>query len=151
MTMKICLVCSSGGHLSQIITLKKWWNEFDHFWVTFYKEDAISLLCKEKVYFGYYPTNRSIYNLIKNTFLAIRIILKEKPKIIFSTGAGIAIPFFFIGKIMGAKLIYLEVYDRISSSTLTGRLVYPLVDKFLVQWEEQKRFYPKAENWGQAI
>lgn len=67
---------------------------------------------------------------------------------IISSGAAVAVPFFYIGKLLGAKLIYLEVYDRIDSSTLTGKLVYPVADKFLVQWEEMKKVYPKAINLG---
>ena len=73
---------------------------------------------------------------------------KEKPDLIISSGAAVAVPFFYLGKLMGAKLIYIEVFDRIDKPTVTGRLVYPIVDKFIVQWEEQKKVYPKAINLG---
>ena len=149
--MKICLVGSSGGHLIQLYQLSKWWRKYDRFWVTFDKVDANSLLADEKTYWCYYPTNRNIKNLIKNTFLAIKLLVKEKPDIIISTGAAPAIPFFYIGKLLGSKLIYLEVYDRIDLPTVTGKVVYPVTDHFLVQWEEQKRFYPKAENVGGVL
>lgn len=149
--MKICLVCSSGGHLLQLFLLKDWFQKYDRFWVTFNKVDAISVLKNEKVHYAHHPTNRNIINLIRNFFKALYIIPKERPDLIISTGAGIAVPFFYVGKLFGAKLIYLEVYDRFDSPTLTGELVYPIVDKFLVQWDEQKKYYPKAENWGQVI
>lgn len=149
--MKVCLVSSSGGHLLQLYILKEWWKKYDHFWITFNKIDAISILAGERVYYAYHPTNRNILNLIRNFFKAIFILLKERPGVIISTGAGVSVPFFCVGKILGAKLIYLEVYDRFNSPTLTGKLVYPITDKFLVQWNEQKKNYPKAENWGQVI
>lgn len=149
--MKLCFVTSSGGHLLQLYVLKQWWLKYDHFWVTFRKEDAVSLLKDEKVYWAYYPTNRNIKNLIRNLFLACRILMRERPDFIISTGAGVAVPFFWLGKLFGCKLIYMEVFDRIDSPTLTGRLVYPFTDKFLVQWEEQKAFYPKGEYWGQVF
>ena len=60
----------------------------------------------------------------------------------------VAAPFFYIGKMMGAKLVYIEVFDRIDKPTMTGKMVYPIVDKFVVQWEEQKKVYPKAVNLG---
>ncbi|WP_041738108.1 PssD/Cps14F family polysaccharide biosynthesis glycosyltransferase [Caldicellulosiruptor owensensis] len=142
--MKIALVSSSGGHLYQLYMLKEWWQKYNRFWVTFDKEDAKSLLADEKKYYCYYPTNRNIPNLIKNTFLAFKILIKEKPDLIISTGAGVAVPFFYIGKILGCKLVYIEVFDRIDLPTLTGKLVYPITDLFLLQWEEQKRFYPKG-------
>lgn len=146
--MKVCLVGSSGGHLTHLHMLKDFWKDKDRFWVTFDKEDARSILENEKVIPCYYPTNRNIKNLIKNTFLAIRILLKEKPDLIISSGAAVAVPFFYIGKILGAKLIYIEVFDRIDKPTVTGKLVYPIADKFIVQWEEQKKVYPKAINLG---
>lgn len=146
--MKICLVGSSGGHLIQLYELKQWWSKHDRFWVTFDKQDSRSLLEDEQKYWCFHPTNRSIKNLIKNTFLAVKILKREKPDIIISTGAAPAIPFFYIGKLIGCKLVYIEVYDRIDSPTLTGKLVYPIADKFVLQWEDQKSFYPKGEVWG---
>ena len=146
--MKVCLVGSSGGHLTHLHMLKDFWKDKDRFWVTFDKEDARSILENEKVIPCYYPTNRNIKNLIKNTFLAIKVLLKEKPDLIISSGAAVAVPFFYIGKILGAKLIYIEVFDRIDKPTVTGKLVYPIADKFIVQWEEQKKVYPKAINLG---
>lgn len=137
-----------GGYLTHLYMLKDFWKDKDRFWVTFDKEDARSILKNEKVISCYYPTNRNIKNLIKNTFLAIRILLKEKPDLIISSGAAVAVPFFYIGKILGAKLIYIEVFDRIDKPTVTGKLVYPIADKFIVQWEEQKKVYPKAINLG---
>ena len=116
--------------------------------MTFDKEDARNLLEGEKVYPCYFPTNRNIKNLIRNTFLAIRVLKKEKPDLIISSGAAVAVPFFYLGKMMGAKLIYIEVFDRIDKPTLTGKLVYPIVDKFIVQWDEMKKVYPKAINLG---
>lgn len=146
--IKICLVGSSGGHLTHLYQLKKFWENKNRFWVTFDKEDARSILANEKVYNCYYPTNRNLKNLIKNTFVAFKVLRKEKPDIIISSGAAIAVPFFYVGKIFGAKTVYIEVFDRIDKPTLTGKLVYPVTDKFIVQWEEMKKVYKKAENFG---
>ena len=128
--------------------LKPFWKDKNRFWVTFDKEDARSLLEGEKVYPCYFPTNRSIKALIKNTKIAWDVLHKEKPDLIISCGAAVAVPFFYIGKMMGAKLVYIEVFDRIDKPTMTGKMVYPVVDKFVVQWEEQKKVYPKAVNLG---
>ena len=111
--MKVCLVGSSGGHLTHLYMLKPFWKDKNRFWVTFDKEDARSLLEGEKVYPCYFPTNRSIKALIKNTKIAWDVLHKEKPDLIISCGAAVAVPFFYIGKMMGAKLVYIEVFDRI--------------------------------------
>lgn len=76
------------------------------------------------------------------------MLRREKPDLIISSGAAVSVPFFYLGKLFGAKLIYIEVFDRIDKPTLSGRLVYPIVDKFIVQWEEQKQVYKKAINLG---
>lgn len=146
--IKICMVGSSGGHLTHLHMLSKFYEKYDRFWVTFDKEDSRSILENERKYWCYYPTNRNIKNLIKNTILAIKILYKERPQIIISTGAAVAVPFFYIGKILGCKTVYIEVYDRIDLPTLTGKLVYPVTDEFILQWEEQSKFYPKGKNLG---
>ncbi len=146
--MKICFVGSSGGHLTHLYLLKPFWENKERFWVTFDKEDAHSVLEGETMYPCYYPTNRNLRNLIRNTFLAIKVLRKEKPDLIISAGAAVAVPFFYIGKLMGAKTIYLEVFDRINKPTMSGKLVYPVCDKFIVEWEEMKKVYPKAVNFG---
>lgn len=146
--IKVALVGSSGGHLTHLIQMREWWSNKERLWVTFNKADATSQLEGEKVYWCYYPTNRNVKNLIKNSFLALKVLIKEKPNLIVSSGAASAIPFFYLGKLFGAKLIYIEVYDRVDSPTLTGKIVYPICDEFIVQWDEQLKFYPKAKMLG---
>ena len=146
--MKICLVGSSGGHLTHLYMLKPFWQDKERFWVSFDKADTQSLLQSENVYPCHYPTNRNIKNLIKNTALAWKVLRKEKPDLIISSGAAVAVPFFYLGKLFGAKTVYIEVFDRIDASTLTGKLVYPVADAFVVQWDEMKKVYPKAVNLG---
>lgn len=149
--IKVCLVGSSGGHLTHLYMLKPFWENKDRFWVTFDKEDARSILKDEKMYPCYFPTNRNIKNLIRNTVVAWRVLRKEKPDVILSSGAAVAVPFFYLGKLFGAKVIYIEVFDRIHKPTLTGRLVYPVSDTFIVQWEEQRQVYKKAVNLGSVF
>lgn len=98
----------------------------------------------EKLYPCYFPTNHNIKNLIRNTVLAWKILHRERSDLIISSGAAVAVPFFYLGKLFGAKTIYIEVFDRIDKPTLTGKLVYPVTDRFIVQWEEMKKVYPKA-------
>ena len=105
--MKICLVGSSGGHLTHLYMLKPFWKDKERFWVTFDKEDARSLLEGEKMYPCYYPTNRSLKALVINTRLAFKVLREEKPDVIISSGAAVAVPFFYFGKLLGANLIYI--------------------------------------------
>lgn len=143
---KIALVTSSGGHLSQLHMLQETIAPYDHFWVTFDKPDANTLLKGEDVHHCYYPTNRNVKNTLKNAWLAFKLIRKERPSVIISTGAAVAVPFFYIGKLFGCKLIYIEIFDRIDAPTLTGKLVNPICDTMIVQWESMTDVYKGATN-----
>ena len=140
--LKLCISST------QLFMLKPFWSKHDRFWVTFNKESAGSFLNGESMYYCCYPTNRNIRALIRNTFLAIKVLRIERPDVIISTGAAVAVPFFYVGKCMGIKTVYIEVFDRIHKPTLTGRLVYPVADRFIVQWEEMKKIYPNAQYLG---
>ena len=146
--MKICLVGSSGGHLTHLYMLKPFWEQHERFWVTFEKEDAKGLLSEESIHYCYFPTNRNIKNLLRNTVLAWKILRKEQPDILISSGAAVAVPFFFLAKLMKKKLVFVEIYDRFNKASLTGKLVYSITDLFIVQWEGMLKIYPKAVNFG---
>ena len=141
-------MCSSGGHLAQLHRLRGWWESHDRIWVTFDTPDATSLLAKERVVWAYHPTTRNLPNALRNLGLAWRLLRRERPDVVVSDGAGVAVPFFVAARILGIKTVYVEVYDRIDTPTMAGRLCYPLSDLFCVQWREQQRLYPRAELIG---
>lgn len=149
--MKIGLITSRGGHLFQLYQLRDWWQKYDRFWVTGRGGDSDYLLKKERVYYGYFPESRNLFNAIRNFFLALKILGKEKPSLLISTGAGIAPPFFLAGKLLGCKLVFLEPYDFVEYPSLSAKLVVPLVDKLLVQHQEQRAFFRRAEYWGAVL
>lgn len=143
--MKILLVTSAGGHLDQLLRLRTWWERHDRAWVTEDSVDSRSRLRNERVHHAHFPTNRNIPNLFRNLRLALFVLTEERPDVVLSTGAGVAVPFFWLAASVGAKTVYVEVFDRIEKPTLTGRFVYPFVDLFLVQWPEQLDLYPGAK------
>jgi UDP-N-acetylglucosamine:LPS N-acetylglucosamine transferase len=149
--VKLLLVCSSGGHLLLLHQLRPWWEKHDRSWVTFEKTDATSLLDGERIDWAYHPTQRSIPNLLRNLRLAWRVLRRERPDVIVSTGAGVAFPFFALAKPLGIKTVYVEAYERMDRASLTGRLCYPICDLMVLQWEEQRRFYPRGELVGALL
>ncbi len=149
---KVCIPTSSGGHLTHMRMLMPVLNQAaDRFWVTFDKEDANTALAGERVYHCYFPTNRNLKNTVRNTLLAVRVLFKDRPDLIVSSGAAVAVPFFFVGKLLGAKTVYVEVFDRVDAPTLTGRLVRHITDLFVVQWPEMEAVYPGSVNLGSVF
>ncbi len=138
------LVCSSGGHLAQLHRLEPWWSAHERAWVTFDKPDARTRLAGERVHFGHHPTTRNLPNLARNARLAYTVLRRERPDVIVSDGAGLAVPFFWLARWFGCKTAYLEVYDRVDSATMTARLCRPRTDLMLVQWPGQLDLYRGA-------
>lgn len=145
---RVLFVCSSGGHLSQLLQLRPWWEHHERQWVTFDLPDAGSKLVGETVHHAYFPTTRNLINMARNTPLAYRLMRRWRPDVIVSNGAGVAFPFFVVARAMGIPTVYLEVYDRIDSRTMTGRLCKPLSSLFLVQWPEQQALYAGSNLVG---
>lgn len=138
---RVLLVGSAGGHLAQLLRLRAWWSGLERTWVTFDKPDAVSLLAGEDVVWAHHPTTRNIPNLARNLVLAVRETRRLRPDLVVSTGAGVALPFFLVARVLRIPTVYVEVFDRIDSPTLSGRLCRPFATRFCVQWPEQQAFY----------
>jgi beta-1,4-N-acetylglucosaminyltransferase len=148
---RILFVTSPGGHLIHLIALRPWWEPLARSWVTFDTEDARSSLEGERITFAYSPTTRNVPNLVRNAVLALRLLRTERPDVIVSSGAGVAVPFFWLARCFGIRTVFVEVFDRVGSATLSGRLCYPVADAFLVQWDRQRDFYPDATDIGHLL
>ena len=148
---EVLLVGSSGGHLAQLLALEPWYRSRTRSWVTFETPDARSLLDGETVIWAYFPTTRNVTNLIRNAALAFRVLRNRRVDAVVTTGAGVALPFVALARLRGIPAVYIEVYDRIDTPTLTARLCRPFLSAMLVQWEEQRRMYPKATVVGNLL
>lgn len=147
----VLLVGSSGGHLAQLLALRPWWENLARHWVTFRTPEAVGQLAGESVTWAHFPTTRNAINAARNLCLAVQDMRRLRPDVIVSTGAGVAVPYFLVGRATGARTAYIEVYDRIDSRTLTGSLCRPLSNVFCVQWEEQRDLYPGAVVIGHLL
>ena len=143
---RVLMVASPGGHLSQMKLLTPCFADFERRWVTLDHESVD--VDGDELVFGYGPTTRNAVNLLRNLRLAWRELRTSRPDMIVSTGAAIAVPFFVLGRLLGIRTVFLEVYDRVDSRTLTARLVKPFTDAFLLQWESQRDLYGSGSVVG---
>lgn len=148
--MKICLVASSGGHWEELMCLDKLINNEECFFVT--EKGMQAAEAKMKKIYEFPQINRKEKHFLIHFFRLFRearkILKKEKPEIVISTGALVSYPFCLLGKLYGSKVIYIESFARVYKGSFTGKLVYPYVDLFLVQWESLLRIFPKAKYMG---
>ena len=144
----VLLVASSGGHLLQLTQLRDEWPADQRHWVSFDKPDALSLLRDEQVTWAHHPTNRNVPNLMRNGWLAVRLVARLRPGAVVTTGAGVAVPFCYVGRLLGARVVYIESFARVTEPSLTGRLVHPVAHAFFVQWPAMVRHYRRATYLG---
>lgn len=150
--MRLMLIASSGGHIFEMFCLREFWKDKDRCWVSFDTSDAKYLLKDEKeVYWAAHPTVRNIPNLLRNLVLAQRLLRKNRPDMILTTGAGVAAPFLWLAKPMGIPTVFVESITRITEMSLTANMVRPFVTKMLVQWPELVDQYPGAEHHGRIV
>ena len=143
--MKVGLVCSSGGHLTEMLQIVEAFEDQEVFWITYESARSRNSLHAKK----YLVENIGLHPFmmaVQGTRIALAI-LKERPNLVVSTGSEIAIPAFIIAKMCGAKTIFIESWCRTTSKSGTGRILYHFSDLFLVQWPDLLRIYGKRAKF----
>lgn len=151
---KVLFISSTGGHFNELMQLKPLFDKYDYHIIT-EKDKTTENLKKEykdKISYLPYGTRSKLFSYIfKYSFLCLKTVylyLKIRPKYIVTTGTHTAGPMCYLGKILGSKIIYIETYANKNRKTATGKLIYPIADLFIVQWEEMLKLYPKAIYGG---
>lgn len=143
---RVCFAASSGGHLQELLMLRPLMDRYDSFLVTektAYKPAAAGIRC----YYLLQVNRRErscVPRLMINAVRSLRIYLKERPDVVICTGVLATIPLCLLCKLFGKKLVYIESYANVNTTTLTGKLLYRFADRFYIQWEELLKFYPEA-------
>lgn len=152
---KVIFAASSGGHVTEILKLEELFNEYEYILVTEKTDVTEYLQDKYNVRFLKYGPSKNIfkyiYNIIFNIIKCISIVLKFRPDTIVSTGAQVGGFVCYIGKLLGAKVIYIESLAKTQTLSKTGKNVYKIADKFYVQWKSLEKNYEKAEYLGRLI
>lgn len=150
MGKKLCFAASSGGHFEQLSMLKPLMEKYDSFVVT--EETEYKAEIKGQKMYYLHQVNRKektmLLWLIVNSFKSLKLMIVEKPDVVITTGVLAMIPLCLLAKFFRKKLIYIESFAKISSPTETGKLLYRYADRFYVQWESMKEFYPDAIYLG---
>lgn len=151
---KVLFIASTGGHLHELMQLKPMFEDYNYHVITEKTKSNISLKEKfpSKINFLVYGTKdkklsypfKFIYNVLKSLILYIKI----RPKYIVTTGTHTAVPICYIGKLFGTKIIFIETFANSKTKTLSGKMIYPIANLFIVQWKEMLKLYPKAVYGG---
>jgi beta-1,4-N-acetylglucosaminyltransferase len=148
--MKIALVCTQGGHLTEMLQILDAFSGRQIFFVTHNSSRNQEILKIAPAYFSN-SIDAKLNRFLSSFVSALMILKKEEPDVMVSMGAEIAIPFFFWSKILGIKTIYIESWCRSENLSITGKIVYYWVDEFWVQWPQLCHHYPKAKYNGSVV
>ena len=154
MSKNVLFIASTGGHLKELLQLETLFKKYNYTLITEKTKSNLYLKRKYKnrVYFLIYGTKDHIlvypFKLLANCFMSLWLFFKIHPDYVVTTGVHTAGPMCCIAKIFGAKIIYIETFANINTKTVTGKLLYPLSDLFIVQWESMLELYPEATYGG---
>lgn len=147
--MTICIVSSCGGHLTEVRCLKPAYEGHEHFYVLNDKA-ILPADMQDKTYFIRHSERD--WRFILNLWEAFRILRKMKPDVMLSTGAGPAVPFAIVGRFLfGTRVIFMETITRITTPSMTGRIMYHLAHRFYYQHAGLERFYPSGIFGGTLV
>ncbi len=149
--MKIGLVCSHGGHFTETMQIFDAFAGHEIFFATYHSSRETEVLSIAPTYFMD-NIGTSLWRMSRAVFWAFSILWREKPDVLVSLGAEIALPFFYWAKLLRIKTIFIESWCRVEGLSKTGKLVYPIADVFLVQWPQMLNICgPKAQYKGAVI
>jgi hypothetical protein len=149
--MKICLAASAGGHLTQLLKLRSVWLGGSVLFVTTVDIGQSKLREDGPVYVVGESNRQQPFQTLKVLFRCLRIILRERPQAILSTGASAGFILCFFGKLLGAKIIWLDSIANAGRLSMSGRMIRPFADLILSQWPEVAAHYSNVEYAGELI
>jgi len=145
---RLCLIASAGGHFAELLCLEELWRRYPCVWIT----SSFAALPPPA---GFSPPRRLIidpqrnaFKFLVNLFQSLRIFLRERPDAVVTTGSGIAVPFCLWAKVFGRKVIFVETAAAVKDLSLTGKIMYPVADLFIVQWRSLAGRYRRAVYGG---
>lgn len=146
--MKVCIVSSCGGHLTEVRLLKPVYEAHAHFYVL---NQSIPLPADMVGRTHIIRHSERDWLTLVNLWEAWRILRRERPSVLLSTGAGPIVPFAVVARAMRIPVVFVETLTRVDRPSLTGRIMYHLADRFFYQWPGLARFFPRGTHGGPLL
>jgi beta-1,4-N-acetylglucosaminyltransferase len=151
--VRLCFMASGGGHFRELCELTSLAERYGHVLISTEVNKALAEACPfQRVYrideVGQGLWKKNPIRVLGTFWRLLGILRRERPNLVISTGAGIAVPGFVAAKLLGIRTVYIESYARIESLSLAGRICYHLADRFLVQHARLIKRLPRAVYAG---
>ena len=158
--MKILVVLGEGGHTTELLRLVDLLGDRYEYHYMVTREDNLSasrIKHRGPLYSLSRPRGKDtgMAGAVWRTLLAgvqsLPVIWRIRPTAVLSTGPAIAVPVSLIGKLLGARIIFVETGSRVTTLSWTGRIVYRWADLFFVQWPQLAEHLPRAIYAGRLV
>ena len=149
--LKICLAASAGGHLVQLLKVADCWQSYDRFFVTTSDAVAKKLSAQGNVFVVGESNRNNPFKMLMVLSKCISIIIKERPDVVLSTGAAHGCLLCLIGKLFGAKVVWLDSIANTEKLSFSGRIVRPFANLILTQWPGVAKKYKNVEFAGSVV
>ncbi|RME44908.1 MAG: hypothetical protein D6796_11150 [Caldilineae bacterium] len=158
--MRLLVVLGEGGHTKEMITLVDMLSAPYEYGYVVVRGDEVSeakIRRPGKIYHITRPRYKRLrfwidsINTLRCAVEAFRILREFRPVAVVSAGPSVAVPVSLVAKWMGISVIFVETGSRITSLSMTGRILYRFADLFFVQWPELAERFPKAIYAGRLF
>lgn len=136
---KILAVASGGGHWVQLRRLFRAFDGCDLALATVHADYVADAPAGARFYTIRDATRWDKLGLIVLAFQILRIVLIERPQVVLSTGAAPGYLALRIGKLFGARTIWIDSIANVEQMSLSGQRIKPYADVWLTQWEHLAR------------
>ena len=152
--LRVALVGNAGGHLDELRQIAPAFDGHEVFYVTQRYPWTVGM--DRTAFVPPFPSKR--YNALTMAWymvvLTVRFAglwLRRRPQCVVSTGAELAVPAFWIAKLMGARTIYVECLTRVYTPSVAARLILPVADRFFSQQEPMTEWRPQRVRFAGCV
>ncbi len=152
--LKVCVGASSGGHMTELNALLRHVDS----WparpglriatlgdVTGASRDGVTSYA-----IGECNRNTPV-DALRTIWRSLRIVVRERPDVIVTTGSLPLALFCLVGRLFGARIVWIDSVSQIDELSLSGRLVRPFASQFFVQWPGLAERFPGTRYAGELV
>lgn len=153
-TLRICVGASAGGHMNELLKLleaSRSWPQPPAFYVTTLEALAEKVAQLGPVYIIGECNRQHPLKALGVLMRSLRVVLKERPDVVITTGSLPLAMVCLSAKLFGAKIVWIDSIANIERFSLSGRMMLPFADLFLTQWPELAQRYKNVEYAGAIV
>jgi UDP-N-acetylglucosamine:LPS N-acetylglucosamine transferase len=158
--LKLLVVLGDGGHTAEIVRLVEYLGpDYDYAYLIT-TSDRISeskITIQGPIYHTMRPRAkddkvwRVAWKLVHSFCRAAWLLYQIRPAVVLGSGPAVMVPIALLGKLVGARVIFVETGSRVTALSLTGKIMLRMADLFFVQWEQLQKRHPQTIFAGRLL